>query len=419
MLRLQPPRAPVNPGAVDTERFLFRDRIDALGAVVPTALGRREARRRAGLARVARVDRRAHPRQRGRPRCRRAGRRSRGRGDRRHDPRAMARVRRHRHGAPGRDLRAARDDVRLARDPRGAAHLAPGAARPMVRPRATRRRRRDRRRRRLCLAGRLLGADAAHAADARDLVGRAAGRAAAGRPGGDRAGAARRYCCSTRSRRSRPGSGCRSPRSGCWSPPTGWRSATTRARRTPPARPARRAGRRGCGRPAAAGLARARAALRAMVVTQWRITAALAPATLLLFGSVPLAGLVANLLAIPLFSVLLVPLILASLAAWPLAPAVATAGWRLAEQRLPRQLAAARGARRPAGRRVVGRAGARVAAGRTAVAALAAAAGPARCCGSARRWCCCRCSPRRGWRSRRGSSPRCCSTAATASRCWC
>jgi len=73
-------------------------------------------------------------------------------------------------------------------------------------------------------------------------------------------------------------------------------------------------------------------ALRELAATQWRVTAALAPATLLLFGSVPLAGLLANLVAIPLFSVLLVPLILGSLAAWPIAPALAAGGWRLAEQ---------------------------------------------------------------------------------------
>jgi competence protein ComEC len=92
-------------------------------------------------------------------------------------------------------------------------------------------------------------------------------------------------------------------------------------------RPARQVG----WRPAAL-LARTTAALRELAGTQWRITAALAPATLMLFGSVPLAGLLANLVAIPLFSVLLVPLILASLAAWPLAPALATAGWQLAER---------------------------------------------------------------------------------------
>jgi competence protein ComEC len=78
-------------------------------------------------------------------------------------------------------------------------------------------------------------------------------------------------------------------------------------------------------------IARAARALRDLTHTQWRITAALAPATLLLFGSVPLAGLLANLVAIPLFSVALVPLILASLAAWPVAPALAGAGWQLAE----------------------------------------------------------------------------------------
>ena len=59
------------------------------------------------------------------------------------------------------------------------------------------------------------------------------------------------------------------------------------------------------------------------------MTAALVPATLLLFGSVPVAGLLANLVAIPFFSVLLVPLILGALAAVPFAPALASpaGGW--------------------------------------------------------------------------------------------
>jgi len=85
--------------------------------------------------------------------------------------------------------------------------------------------------------------------------------------------------------------------------------------------------------PGASGgaLARAWHWLRELLATQWRVTVALAPATLMLFGSVPLAGLVANLVAIPLFSALLVPLILASLAAWPLAPDLAGWGWHLAE----------------------------------------------------------------------------------------
>jgi competence protein ComEC len=71
---------------------------------------------------------------------------------------------------------------------------------------------------------------------------------------------------------------------------------------------------------------------RSALLTQWRITFALAPATLLLFGSLPLAGLLANLFAIPLFSFLLVPLVLGSLALLPVSPALAAAGWRLAAQ---------------------------------------------------------------------------------------
>ncbi|MCU0758640.1 MAG: ComEC/Rec2 family competence protein [Steroidobacteraceae bacterium] len=66
--------------------------------------------------------------------------------------------------------------------------------------------------------------------------------------------------------------------------------------------------------------------------TQWRITLALAPATLVLFGTVPLAGLLANLVAIPFFSALLVPLILAALAALPWSPGLAASGWQLAER---------------------------------------------------------------------------------------
>ncbi len=83
--------------------------------------------------------------------------------------------------------------------------------------------------------------------------------------------------------------------------------------------------------PAGGALPRAWHWLRELLATQWRVTVALAPATLMLFGSVPLAGLGANLVAIPLFSALLVPLILASLAAWPLAPGLAGSGWQLAE----------------------------------------------------------------------------------------
>lgn len=82
----------------------------------------------------------------------------------------------------------------------------------------------------------------------------------------------------------------------------------------------------------AVGLGRAVAALRELNATQWRLTLALAPATLMLFGSVPLAGLVANLAAIPLYSLLLVPSILAALAVLPLSESLAGAGWQAAAQ---------------------------------------------------------------------------------------
>ena len=59
---------------------------------------------------------------------------------------------------------------------------------------------------------------------------------------------------------------------------------------------------------------------RALVHTQLYVMAALLPATVAVFGSVSLAGLAVNLVAIPLFSFLLVPLILGAtvmLAVWP------------------------------------------------------------------------------------------------------
>jgi competence protein ComEC len=71
--------------------------------------------------------------------------------------------------------------------------------------------------------------------------------------------------------------------------------------------------------------------LSAAIAEQWRVTVALAPATLLLFSSVPLAGLAVNLVAIPVFSFVLVPLVLGSLAVLPLHPPLGWAGWRAAE----------------------------------------------------------------------------------------
>lgn len=73
-------------------------------------------------------------------------------------------------------------------------------------------------------------------------------------------------------------------------------------------------------------------ALYRLSVTQWRVTLALAPATLLLFGNLPLAGLVANLLAIPLFSLLLVPLVLGGLALLPWSASLAALAWGVVER---------------------------------------------------------------------------------------
>lgn len=60
--------------------------------------------------------------------------------------------------------------------------------------------------------------------------------------------------------------------------------------------------------------------LRAGVTVQGAVFVALLPVTFLLFGSVSLAGLVVNVLAIPLFGIVLVPLVLAATAVWLLLP---------------------------------------------------------------------------------------------------
>ncbi|MBS0387154.1 MAG: ComEC/Rec2 family competence protein [Proteobacteria bacterium] len=69
---------------------------------------------------------------------------------------------------------------------------------------------------------------------------------------------------------------------------------------------------------------------RALLGTQMYVMAALLPATLAVFGSVSLAGLAVNLAAIPLFSLLLVPLILLATVMLALWPALATLLFKLA-----------------------------------------------------------------------------------------
>jgi competence protein ComEC len=82
-------------------------------------------------------------------------------------------------------------------------------------------------------------------------------------------------------------------------------------------------------KPAPAG--RLRRWMAVAMVEQWRVTLALAPATLLLFSSVPVGGLLVNIVAIPVFSFVLVPLVIGSMALLPLYPPVGWAGWRAAE----------------------------------------------------------------------------------------
>ena len=68
---------------------------------------------------------------------------------------------------------------------------------------------------------------------------------------------------------------------------------------------------------------------RGLLHTQGYVMAALAPVTLAVFGSISLAGLGVNLLAIPVFSLLLVPLILSATFTLALWPALATLLFKL------------------------------------------------------------------------------------------
>jgi competence protein ComEC len=71
-------------------------------------------------------------------------------------------------------------------------------------------------------------------------------------------------------------------------------------------------------RPALSRLGKAVAELKAMLREQWVVTLALTPLTLLLFGQVPLVGLLANAVAIPWVTLVITPLALAGVVAHPL-----------------------------------------------------------------------------------------------------
>ncbi len=335
VLRLRPPRAPVNPGAVDQERFLFRERVDALGVVVPSRLGRREALAKPGWSawRESIAERIR---------------------DSVEDRDAAALI----AGlAVGATTAMTRDQWRVF-GATGTVHLVAisGLHVTMFAWLATIAARRAWRALRL---GRLCE---------REPLAAAVGLAAA-------AGYALLAGFSVPTQRTllmlvvwwmarltgRPDGGLEviglallavllfdplAPlAAGFWlsfaaigvliatdGVPVGGAGRVDAASASPGAPDTAATGGRAAALRLRALLARGARATRELSATQWRVTAALAPATLLLFGSVPVAGLLANLLAIPFFSLLLVPLILASLAAWPLAPALASGGWRLAEQ---------------------------------------------------------------------------------------
>lgn len=69
----------------------------------------------------------------------------------------------------------------------------------------------------------------------------------------------------------------------------------------------------------------------AMLRTQWQVSLILVPLTLAWFGSVSILGVLANVVAIPVFSFVLVPLVLAGLVALPLSYTVSIACWQGAE----------------------------------------------------------------------------------------
>jgi competence protein ComEC len=81
---------------------------------------------------------------------------------------------------------------------------------------------------------------------------------------------------------------------------------------------------------ACVGRLRAPGVVGTFIVTQAAVTVALAPASAGLFGGLTWAGTIANVVAIPAYSFVAVPLVLFGTACEPVAPAVAAVAWRWA-----------------------------------------------------------------------------------------
>ena len=84
--------------------------------------------------------------------------------------------------------------------------------------------------------------------------------------------------------------------------------------------------------PRTRGVPRVLHATAVLLRVQWRVSLALIPLTALWFSSISLAGVFVNLLAIPVFSFLLVPLVLASMLVQTLHDDIAHVLWQLAER---------------------------------------------------------------------------------------
>jgi competence protein ComEC len=76
------------------------------------------------------------------------------------------------------------------------------------------------------------------------------------------------------------------------------------------------------------GPLRAPGTVRTFVITQGAVTVALAPVLAAMFGGLTWAGTVANVVAIPAYSFVAVPLVLGGTAVWPVWPAAASLAWR-------------------------------------------------------------------------------------------